>query len=79
MVGGANSRGIEAQIKCKMLGNKRWLVLYSFPMNAPRPWLIAETNWKHIQATRYEVAVLPWGATEAHNWHLPHATDSLQN
>ncbi len=46
---------------------------------APRPWIIAETNWKHIRATQYELAVLPWGATEAHNWHLPYATDSLQN
>ena len=46
---------------------------------AARPWIIAETNWKHVRATQYEVAVLPWGATEAHNWHLPYATDSLQN
>ncbi|HCN78531.1 MAG TPA: amidase [Verrucomicrobiales bacterium] len=45
----------------------------------PRPWIIAETNWKQVKAGRYEVAVLPWGATEAHNWHLPYATDSLQN
>lgn len=44
-----------------------------------RPYLIAETNWKHVQANPYEVAILPWGATEAHNWHLPYATDSLQN
>ena len=44
-----------------------------------RPYLIAETNWKHIQSHPYEVAVLPWGATEAHNYHLPYATDSLQN
>lgn len=48
-------------------------------MNAPRPWVIAETNWKQILATRYEVAVLPMGATEAHNWHLPYGTDSYQN
>lgn len=48
-------------------------------MHTARPWLIAETNWKQVQATRYEVAVLPWGATEAHNWHLPYGTDSLQN
>lgn len=47
--------------------------------HTPRPWIIAETNWKHVKATRYEVAVLPWGATEAHNWHLPYGTDSLQN
>ena len=26
----------------------------------------------------YDVAVLPWGATEAHNWHLPYATDVIQ-
>lgn len=44
-----------------------------------RPYLIAETNWKHVQSNPYEVAVLPWGATEAHNYHLPYATDSLQN
>ncbi len=44
----------------------------------PRPWIIAETNWKQVKATRYEVAVLPWGATEAHNWHLPYATDNIQ-
>ena len=48
-------------------------------MQAPRPWIIAETNWKHIRDNPYEVAVLPWGATEAHNTHLPYATDSLQN
>ncbi len=48
------------------------------PSPAPRPWIIAETNWKHVSATRYEVAVLPWGATEAHNWHLPYATDNIQ-
>lgn len=48
-------------------------------MSAPRPWIIAETNWKHVHATKYEVAVLPMGATEAHNWHLPYGTDNLQN
>lgn len=47
--------------------------------SAPRPWIIAETNWKQVQSTKYEVAVLPMGATEAHNWHLPYGTDSYQN
>ncbi len=46
---------------------------------APRPWIIAETNWKQVKDCRYEVAVLPMGATEAHNWHLPYGTDSYQN
>ena len=40
-----------------------------------RPYILAETNWREVQQTAYEVAVLPWGATEAHNLHLPYATD----
>ena len=40
-----------------------------------RPYVLAETNWAAVQQTAYEVAVLPWGATEAHNYHLPYATD----
>lgn len=47
-------------------------------MNAPRPWLLAETNYRAVCATRYEVAVLPWGATEAHNYHLPYGTDTIE-
>ena len=43
-----------------------------------RPYILAESNWKTVEATPYEVAVLPWGATEAHNYHLPYATDSIQ-
>jgi creatinine amidohydrolase len=31
-----------------------------------------------VRATTYEVAVLPWGATEAHNLHLPYATDTIE-
>lgn len=47
--------------------------------HSPRPYILAETNWKAVQATKFEVAVLPWGATEAHNYHLPYATDNYQN
>ena len=43
-----------------------------------RPYILAETNWKAVRATPYEVAILPWGATEAHNYHLPYATDNIQ-
>ncbi len=42
-----------------------------------RPYLLAETTWKTVQEARYEVAVLPWGATEAHNYHLPYGTDNI--
>ncbi len=43
-----------------------------------RPYILAETNWKAIQETGFEVAILPWGATEAHNYHLPYATDIIE-
>lgn len=39
------------------------------------PYLLSEVTWKTVRATDYEVAVLPWGATEAHNFHLPYGTD----
>lgn len=45
----------------------------------PRPYILEETNWKTVKETDYEVAILPWGATEAHNYHLPFGTDSIQN
>jgi creatinine amidohydrolase len=45
---------------------------------AGRPYVLAETNWKAVAETRHQVAVLPWGATEAHNYHLPYGTDTLQ-
>lgn len=43
-----------------------------------RPYILAETNWKAIKDEKTAVAVLPWGATEAHNFHLPYATDNYQ-
>lgn len=38
-------------------------------------YLLAETNYKKLLTHRYELAVLPWAATEAHNYHLPYGTD----
>jgi len=43
-----------------------------------RPYILDELTWKTVRDTRYEVAILPWGATEAHNYHLPYSTDSLE-
>jgi creatinine amidohydrolase len=43
-----------------------------------RSYILAEANWETVRDTPYEVAVLPWGATEAHNYHLPYATDTIQ-
>jgi len=51
------------------------------PSNASmptRPYVLAECSWREVGQTPYEVAVLPWGATEAHNFHLPYATDTIQ-
>jgi creatinine amidohydrolase len=42
-----------------------------------KPFILAETNWKTIKDQKIELAVLPWGATEAHNYHLPFATDNI--
>lgn len=44
----------------------------------PRPYVLAETNYKTVKKENYTVAILPWGATEAHNYHLPYATDNIQ-
>ena len=44
----------------------------------PRPFILHEANYQQLRANRPNVAVLPWGATEAHNYHLPHGTDVIE-
>jgi creatinine amidohydrolase len=41
------------------------------------PFVLAETYWKSIKDSDIDLAVLPWGATEAHNYHLPFSTDNV--
>src|SRR5512146_463885 len=43
-----------------------------------RPYVLAETTWKSVDPTPYAAAILPWGATEPHNYHLPYGTDNVQ-
>ena len=44
-----------------------------------RPWLLSELNYGLVKSTpAIEVAVLPLGATEPHNLHLPYGTDTYQ-
>lgn len=43
-----------------------------------RPYILAENNWKTIKDIKFDVAVLPWGACEAHNYHLPYGTDIIE-
>src|SRR5437764_5193455 len=44
-----------------------------------RPWMLAELNYGQVKSQpKFEVAVLPLGATEPHNLHLPYGTDTFQ-
>ncbi len=43
-----------------------------------RPWILAEQNLHHLRQEKWEVAVLPFGATEPHNLHMPYGTDTFQ-
>jgi creatinine amidohydrolase len=43
-----------------------------------RPWNLLEANLGQIKKNQYEVAVLPLGATEPHNLHLPYGTDVFE-
>ena len=43
-----------------------------------RPWILAEANYAYVKENPYEVAVLPFGATEPHNLHLPYGTDLFE-
>lgn len=43
-----------------------------------RPYILAETTWQTVKTAAFEVVILPWGATEAHNYHLPYGTDNFQ-
>jgi len=42
------------------------------------PWKLAETSYSVTKEQRYEVAVLPLGATEPHNLHLPYGIDIFE-
>ena len=44
----------------------------------PRPYIHLESNYRQLLDYRPNVAVLPWGATEAHNYHMPHGTDVIE-
>lgn len=42
------------------------------------PFELELLNLAEVRAARFEVAVLPLGATEPHNLHLPYGTDSIE-
>lgn len=50
----------------------------SQPLFCARPHVLEEANYAQLQELRPNVAVLPWGATEAHNYHMPYGTDNIE-
>lgn len=40
---------------------------------------LKQLNLQDINNNQFDLAILPWGATEAHNFHLPYGTDNFQN
>jgi creatinine amidohydrolase len=36
-----------------------------------KPFILSETNLKALKNQPIDLVVLPWGTTEAHNYHLP--------
>jgi len=40
--------------------------------------MLAHLTWPAVRDARFDVAILPWGATEAHNTHLPYGTDTIE-
>jgi creatinine amidohydrolase len=43
-----------------------------------QPFILSQAPLASLKDARYDVAVLPWGATEAHNFHLPYGTDNFE-
>src|SRR5215471_6579440 len=41
-------------------------------------WYLAEQNHAFVRGQHWQVAVLPFGATEPHNLHMPYGTDNFE-
>lgn len=44
----------------------------------PSPIILKHTPYKEIRGGSCDLAVLPWGATEPHNYHLPYGADIIE-
>ncbi|MDE6126275.1 MAG: creatininase family protein [Muribaculaceae bacterium] len=38
---------------------------------------LAVSNYGTTRSLDYQIAIIPWGATEPHNYHLPYLTDAI--
>jgi len=43
-----------------------------------REWVLSEQNHAFIRSRKWEVVMIPFGATEPHNLHMPYGTDNYQ-
>lgn len=43
-----------------------------------REWILAEQRHAFTRSVQWQAAVLPFGATEPHNLHMPYGTDNFQ-
>src|SRR5256885_5674966 len=43
-----------------------------------RSFVLAEQTHHFIRSQTWDTAVLPFGATEPHNFHMPYGTDNFQ-
>lgn len=43
-----------------------------------KPYILAQSTWLEIKDQTYDLAILPWGAIEPHNYHLPYSADAIQ-
>ena len=41
-------------------------------------WDLSRVTYGDLKGRRFDLAVLPWGATEPHNYHLPFGTDVIE-
>jgi len=47
-------------------------------MSHSHDFVLAEQTHQFVRSQKWEVAVLPFGATEPHNFHMPYGTDNFQ-
>jgi creatinine amidohydrolase len=47
-------------------------------MKSPQPVILADAPHRDVTHARYDLAVLMWGATEPHNYHLPYGADIIE-
>ncbi len=49
------------------------------PASDRNPVLLSAMHWKEVKDREFDLVVLPWGATEPHNLHLPFGTDIIES